>query len=129
MLFDFEKFSRIASSLYQDGDGPYSLEDILMVFRCYFETYERRMGHPHPPIRATQIRRIIQEMPWARPENKGCYGGDIDPETYLEIIQRHFETKYRSCDYNINHFFAGRTREMRWYEWYCGKEEDIKNEL
>lgn len=118
MLFDFEKFSSLVAAVYRNCEVPYSLPDVLRVFCCYFATYEWRIGHPHPPIKATQIRRIIQEMPWAHPENKGCYGSDIDPETYFEIIPLHFKTKYRNCDYNINHFFSGRVRELRWLEIY-----------
>ena len=32
------------------------------------------------------------------------------------MIDQHFQTRYRRCDYNINHFFSGRIRELRFYE-------------
>ena len=41
---------------------------------------------------------------------------DIDPDCYEDMIDRHFRTRYRNCDYNINHFFSGRIRELRFYE-------------
>lgn len=116
MLFDFEKFSNLVAAVYRNCEVPYSLQDVLLVFRCYFSTYEQRMGYPHPPIKATQIRRIIQEIPWINQEDKGSRYADIDPEFYLDLIHRHFGTKYRNCDYNINHFFSGRIRELRFYE-------------
>ena len=46
------------------ADSPYSLAEVLEVFRHYFEQYEAYTGAPHPPIRAVQIERIIREMPY-----------------------------------------------------------------
>ena len=36
LLFDFDRFSKIAANVY-DENNPYSLEDCLFVFKCYFE--------------------------------------------------------------------------------------------
>lgn len=115
MQFDFERFSRIAARVYQQGN-PYSLEECLSVFRLYFQEYEDCTGRPHPPIRAEQIARIMQAMPWVFQEDKGSYFRDTEPEDYAYLINLHFKTKYRRCDYNINHFFSGRIRELRAYE-------------
>lgn len=112
MQFDFELFSRVAARAYRKGN-PYSLEDCLGVFRLYFQEYEKRMGRPHPPIRAAQIARIMEAMPWV--SLKGSAQG-LDPEEYENLINLHFKTRYQRCDYNINHFFSGRVREMRAYE-------------
>ena len=38
LLFDFDKFSSITASVY--ADSPYSLAEVLEVFRHYFEQYE-----------------------------------------------------------------------------------------
>ena len=113
MLFDFEKFKDIAASVYPVT--PYTLEESLSVFRCYFEQYERHTGRPHPPIRASQIVRICQDMPYIDQQNKGGYE-DVSPLDYHAMIDQHFATKYRRCDYNINHFFSGKIRALRFYE-------------
>jgi len=115
MLFDFQRFSKIAASVYNQGN-PYSLEECLEVFRLYFQTYEKYMGRPHPPIKASQIARIIQDMPWVCEDDKGSRFADFPPYGYKDIISLHFKTKYRHCDFNINHFFAGRIRELRMHE-------------
>lgn len=131
MLFDFDRFSKIAASVYNQGN-PYSLEDCLMVFRLYFQAYEEYMGHPHPPIRASQIARIMQDMPflerpdpaftqWLKETLNYTAFPDIDQGTYPILIQMHFKTKYRRCDYNINHFFSGRIREIRLHEADAGR--------
>jgi len=131
MEFDFDRFSRIAASVYNEGN-PYSLEEYLSVFRYYFQRYELYMKHPHPPIRASQIARIMQDMPFLKhpdpvwmglvKERLGHIPADISPDYYTDIINLHFKTKYRNCDYNINHFFSGRIRELRLYEAESGYE-------
>lgn len=115
MKFDFERFSRIAASVYNEGN-PYSLGEVLGVFSAYFQRYEQHTGHPHPPIRASQIARIIQDMPWMDTVGKRSYIADIEPDCYPIIIEQHFKTRYRRCDYGINLFFSGRIRELRYYE-------------
>lgn len=114
MCFDFDTFSKIVTKVYKEN--PYTLDEVLRVFRYYFWRYEGTLGHPHPNIRTEQIRRIIQVMPYVDREDFGGYFADITPEQYEEIIDQHFRTKYRGCDYNINHFFSGRVRELRFYE-------------
>lgn len=116
MLFDFQHFADITAAVFPQS--PYSLEDALTVFHYYFQTYETYRGVPHPPIRASQIVAIIQNMPWLCQESKGGEYADIEPYQYEEMIDKHFATRYRRCDYNINHFFSGRIRELRLYE--CG---------
>ena len=114
MFFDFDRFSGIAASVYTDS--PYSLEEVLGVFRYYFEQYEAYTGAAHPPIRARQIERILAEMPYIDEADKPQRGTEIDPDCYPPMIDRHFQTRYRRCDYNINHFFSGRIRALRYYE-------------
>lgn len=114
MTFDFEKFAKVTASVYPQS--VYSLQDSLHVFEYYFEQYEKHIGKPHPPIRASQIVRICQDMPYINQENRGSYYEDVSPAGYIAMIDRHFATKYRHCDYNINHFFSGRIRELRFYE-------------
>lgn len=114
MIFDFKKFAQIAASVYPGG--VYSLDDVLQVFSYYFKKYEQHTGRPHPPIRASQIMRIAQDMPHLTQESKGCSYEDISPLDYRTMIDQHFATKYRRCDYNINHFFSGRIRALHFYE-------------
>lgn len=78
------------------------------------------MGRPHPPIRASQIARIMQDMPFIDRSYDNI--PDIFPAVYKYIISLHFKTEYRRCDYNINHFFSGKIRELRLYEANAGYE-------
>lgn len=116
MKFDFDRFISIVKQVYPGKEGGYDLNAALSVFQYYFQKYEECMGKPHPPIRASQIISIIQDMPWVYLEDRENGNEDIAPEAYKAMIDRHFETQYRNCNYNINHFFSGRIRELRYLE-------------
>lgn len=114
MVFDFSFLTALAAKAYKDtGCTAYSLPEVLEVFNCYFETYERYFGQPHPNIRMDQIERIITIMPYI---DRDVGMLDIHPDSYPYIIEQHFQTPYRNCDFNINHFFSGKIRELRFYE-------------
>lgn len=115
MIFDFETFRKLVKWCYEPG--PYSLEEVLTVFKYYFYRYEQEFEEPHPNIRMAQIRRIIYIMPYFSEEEAQENTCETVPfGAYGCIIDRHFQTQYRSCDYNVNHFFSGKIRELRWRE-------------
>lgn len=110
-MFDFERFIIAARLAYRRcGGSAYSFEEVLQVFQYYFETYELIFGEAHPMISIDQIARVITKMPFISDDSI------IAPEDYKIIIDQHFITNYQHCDYNINHFFSGRIREMRYFE-------------
>ena len=117
MYFNFPLFSVLATKAYNKLDKhAYTLQEVLSVFEYYFQQYERITHGVHPPIRMEQIERIINAMPYIDGDNRSSAGGDIDAEAYEALIDNHFQTDYRDCDYNINHFFSGDIRLMRFYE-------------
>lgn len=112
MQFDFETFAALVP---EQIPGGFTRMEVLKVFRYYFQAYEDAFGKPHPPIRRAQIARIVAAMPYVYDN----HGRDmyVTPGCYPAMIDRHFCTEYcRGCDYNINHFFAGRIRELRLFE-------------
>ena len=94
----------------------YSLEDTLSIFEYYFRKYEDTFGEVHPNICMKQIEKIVLLMPSIDSTDYGNQISDIDPDAYPVMIDKHFRTQYRGCDYNINHFFSGDIRLMRFYE-------------
>ena len=115
MIFDFELFKNRTKLAYRNvKDSPYSFNDVLSVFNYYFETYELIKEEAHPMISISQIESIIEVMPYLLDKSGTVL--DIDPDTYEALINQHFGTKYRQCDYNINHFFSGVIRYMRYFE-------------
>ena len=114
MLFDFDKFSRIAASVYPGG--AYSLEETLNVFRYFFEKYEEVRGEPHPPIRASQIVRIMLDMPYEEQRDRWGSIVDMDPDCYTMLIDKYFQTPFKNCNYLITHNISGRIRAQTFFE-------------
>ena len=119
MLFDFDRFTISVKLAYRRCYEPiYTLDEVLQVFRYYFGTYEYILGKAHPVINLRQIADIINIMPYVLDDAEQTLQPDIDPACYEAMIDQHFNTVYNggNCDYNINHFFSGRIRDMRYYE-------------
>ena len=129
MMMDFDRFTTAAKLAYRRcGGSAYTIDEVLRVFRYYFDTYEMIFETAHPMISIVQIVRIIEKMPFVleeednppsrAPGEEDGYSRMIDllPEDYEAMIDQHFITKYRACDYNINHFFSGKIRDLRYYE-------------
>lgn len=117
MLFDFQAFSAYAEMAYKEiRESPYTLDEVLQVFRHYFEAYEKKTGQAHPRIRVEQIRHMIEIMPYLDKNHPGGAPDDVVADCYVDVIDQHFKTKYKNCDYNINHFFSGCIRELRFHE-------------
>lgn len=119
-MMDFDAFSKSVERVYKGG--PYTIQDVLYVFNEYFNTYQEETGLNHPPLRREQIRRIIEIMPYLTAESAKLGTVDIEADEYPQIIAQHFATNYRAgCDYNINHFFSGAVRFMRYREILNGR--------
>lgn len=122
MTFDIETFSKFAERAYRNTSGQgysiYGFNESLEVFRLYFAWYEHIRRRVHPNIRLIQIENILTVMPYLDDTYRGnqITTIDIEPECYEEIIPQHFKTRYNHCDYNINHFFSGDIRTLRFFE-------------
>ena len=123
MILDFEQFKRLIMIAFRRAETWYTLDEVIEIFRYYFETYEYMQRTAHPWIKLEQVQRIVNAMPYV----KKAFGADgdyliVEPELYPDMIDRHFCTLYEKCDFNINHFFSGAIRELRLYEVLNSKE-------
>lgn len=115
MIFDFDNFSVLVEMICEETATAYELPEILSVFRCFFEVYEKERGAVHPFVGEAKIRDMIQKMPYVETD-PGADPMYIEPETYPALIRAYFSTKYRNCNYHIFHFFSGRIRSIKLYE-------------
>ena len=128
MQFDFEQFTKRFKRAYpvarygrrKQNDGNdcdlFSYDEALEVFREYFLAYEYYTGTAHPHLKRETIIAIIQRMDEGEtPETCPYDDMGFSPEDYPAMIDAHFRTKYRDCDYNICHFFSGCIRYLRWF--------------
>ena len=113
MVFNMNVFSQLAIKQYEKVENSeYLLHEVMSIFCRYFEKFEQYRRIVHPNIRSEQIFSIIERMPYLDVERETY----IVPGDYCAIIDKHFQTEYSKCDYNINHFFSGNIRLLRYYE-------------
>lgn len=128
MIFDFDRFTRLFDRAYPVARydrhkkyygmdvGLFSYDDALEIFRLYFLAYEHFTGCVHPQLKREKIIDIIQNMDEGKtPKNCPYDYMEFSPEDYTDMIDAHFHTKYRNCDYNICHFYSGCIRYLRFY--------------
>lgn len=116
MFFNFKLFSQDVQAVYMAfEDYPFELKEVLGIFEMYFESYEREMNQTHPFITRTAIFKILEDMPFVCDRHYDRFI-NLNVDDYRLIIDRHFQTVYKFCDFNIIHFFSGRIRLLRFYE-------------
>ena len=111
--FDFDIVIKQIKSVYPSlgEDYPYSEEEVAAIFETYYKYYRKYMGCEHPNLSTENIKQIAEKLPYVDDSHR-CIQ-DIEPTEYEELISKHFRTKYKNCDYNINHFVSGYIRELR----------------
>ena len=111
---DIGFFDWLGHCEYKQSKCKFSLMEVLIIYHDYFKYYQAFMGKDHPPIKRQQIRRIINAMEYV----EDTYGTVIElyPFTYPALIEQYFCTDFKNCDRNINHFFSGQIRAVKYYE-------------
>ncbi len=120
MIFNFDIFTNLTKTVYHRAKTTYSLDEVLSVFSYFFRAYKKHTGQDHPPIKLTNIIRLIEAMDDAGKDDEGNTV-ELRSNDYPPIIDRYFATRFGDrCNYRINHFFSGQIRLFRYYEWLYG---------
>lgn len=85
-----------------------SVSKALKVIALYFKVYKSRLGEDHPPLSQVNLREVVERL-----ESWDPFDQELD---WLAIIEKHFETDYYSCDWNINHFANEGILQNRFFE-------------
>ena len=113
---DLDVFKRQLKKAYSESYCSYSFDNCLQIFEYYFNVYEYMTGHSHPPIKTDKLIELLENI-------SGCEDIDFDAEYYTDMINKYFCTPFKRCDRNICHFFSGRIRELKYYEYQRGGDE------
>lgn len=99
-------------------DHPWSLENCINVFRCFYKTYKRYRRTDHPHLTNKTIRDIILRFPYLAADGDTVIdGADLFPKDYVDtLIPKYFEQYFPNCDYSIVHFMSGQIRTIRYFE-------------
>ena len=83
------------------------------IISYYYSTYKRTFGKEHPRLSAKAMDSIISAL---LNSSDNLDGLEYDPDAYYAMIDKHFQTQYQDCDYNICHFMSEGIRNNRFYE-------------
>lgn len=89
-------------------------EELQEVILYYFQKYEETFGEEHPHLKQANMEKVVSTL---------VNGTDVafdlcQDEFYKDLIDKHFQTQYRGCDYNICHFVSEGVVNNRYYETY-----------
>ncbi len=82
-----------------------SFDDYKVVLYHYFYRYEEKVGRQHPLLSEESCYDIAYKLFSAEDDiyNKTF---SLDVDDLIKMIDKHFETEYKSTDWNIMHFLA-----------------------
>ena len=86
------------------------------IIKYYYSIYEKTFGWEHPRLSAKAMDSVIDSFLSCSDNLDGL---EYDPDAYYAMIDRHFQTQYENCDYNICHFMSEEVRNNRFYETCC----------
>lgn len=89
--------------------------DVVEVIDYYFSSYNRYTRKIHPRLKPEQWDYVVDNLFYVADENTGV-DFDLSVDDLIVMIDKHFETKYQNCDYNILHFMSDGVRVHRMYE-------------
>lgn len=83
--------------------------DIIECIEYYMSLYWDYRGTKHPDLKGEQWVNVAENLFY-------CDGLEFSDTDMFAMMEKHFKTKYKDCDYNILHFMSGKIRELRMYE-------------
>lgn len=84
--------------------------EAIEIVRAYYEKYREVIGKPHPRLNDKTMMFVIGQY------LKGFGDEETSVQTYRDLIDFHFATKYREdIDWTIQHFMSGEVREKLLY--------------
>jgi len=111
--FDPDLFDRKLKVIYDRCHTSFTFEEVQAVFHTFFYWHQIYRGSTHKDIHGDSIERIINAMdraPFRSRDGIELEPIELDCDDYLQpdgVIQRYFETPFKTNSYTIQHFFAG----------------------
>ncbi|HBC93460.1 MAG TPA: replication protein [Pelotomaculum sp.] len=90
----------------------YLVEDeVVETVNLYLKEYKRTQGKDHPRLKMDQWERVIENIMYCSVIQENLSVDEVE-----KMIDKHFITEYRDCDYNILHFISDDVYNNRFYE-------------
>ena len=91
--------------------SDYEKENIIY----YLQKYQKVMDHEHPKLKLKQWQKVINNIVIAE-DNRTSKNEELLGKLFEQVVDKHFETPYKNCDYNIMHFISGQVMMNRYFE-------------
>lgn len=91
-----------------ENSAPY-----IEIIAYYYTIYQQTFGREHPPLSTKALDSVIVAIRDGTDMLQDC---PLDVDCYHAMIDKHFQTEYADCDYNICHFMTEGIRNNRFYE-------------
>jgi hypothetical protein len=91
--------------------SDYEKENIIY----YLQKYQKVMNHEHPKLKLKQWQKVINNIVIAE-DNRTSKNEELLGKLFEQVVDKHFETPYKNCDYNIMHFISGQVMINRYFE-------------
>lgn len=91
----------------------YSRDDFIAALGYYTDVFEEKMKKPHPRLKPEQWERAWQSIQTVT--FNGCTT-KLTKADLCEMIDKHFQTHYKNCDYSVLHFASHSIMANRFYE-------------
>lgn len=83
----------------------------------YMDCYLRHTGKEHPKLKHDQWQRVADNiLTECFDEGTDYRDFELDTDSMVNMIDKHFKTRYENCDYNILHFIENGVKMRRFYE-------------
>lgn len=83
----------------------------VKIIEYYYAAYNKAFNEEHPRLSESAMNTVVSAL---------SSGTDLvqeaDFDMYHDMIDKHFQTQYKDCDYNICHFMSDGIRDNRFYE-------------
>jgi hypothetical protein len=108
-----EKFP---SYTFKDYKNQFSVDEgVMECVEYYLSLYEEFRESEHPRLKQEQWDHVIENMFYVTNPDYGI-DFDLDESSVMDMMEQHFKTEYKNCDYNILHFMSDGVRVRRMYE-------------
>jgi hypothetical protein len=110
-----EKIPSYAFS-FNDFKNKFEIEPGAMeCIEHYVSLFEEYRDIEHPRLKEDQWRYVIENMFYVVNEDHAI-DFDLNEVAVMDMMDQHFKTEYKNCDYNILHFMSDGVRVRRMYE-------------
>lgn len=87
------------------------IQSYIDIIEYYYQSYMNTFHEEHPRLSSKAMVNVIEAIQCGTKMVP-----DVDVETYCAMIDKHFQTQYKDCDYSICHFMTEGIRNNRFYE-------------